>query len=76
VNAVAPGPTVTELNEEYRPVLARLTASAADGRPAVAAEVAAAVVFLASDEAAHIHGVTLPVDGGALTSWPMASAGS
>ena len=32
-----------------------------------ASEVAAAVVFLASDEASDIHGVILPVDGGALT---------
>jgi len=65
VNTIAPGPTVTELNDAYRPVLEQLTARYPDGRPGTADEVAAAVVFLASDDAAHIHGATIPVDGGA-----------
>ncbi|XUL90320.1 SDR family NAD(P)-dependent oxidoreductase [Streptomyces galilaeus] len=66
VNTIAPGPTVTELNEAIRPMLEKLTEADPAGRPATADEVAAAAVFLASDEAAHIHGITLPVDGGAL----------
>jgi cyclopentanol dehydrogenase len=34
------------------------------GRPAVPLDIAKAMLFLASDEAAFITGVTLPVDGG------------
>lgn len=67
VNAVAPGPTVTELTTERRPVLDRFTADYPARRPGTAAEVADAVVFLASDKASYIHGVILPVDGGGLT---------
>lgn len=64
VNTVAPGPTLTELNEDFRQMQESLTAGTPDQRPGTAVEVAAAVVFLASAEAAHIHGITLPVDGG------------
>jgi NAD(P)-dependent dehydrogenase (short-subunit alcohol dehydrogenase family) len=66
VNTVAPGPTLTERTERHGDVLERLTRKTPAGRPATAEEVAAAVVFLASDDAAHIHGATLPVEGGAL----------
>jgi NAD(P)-dependent dehydrogenase (short-subunit alcohol dehydrogenase family) len=66
VNTVAPGPTLTERTERHTDVLERLTRKTPAGRPATAEEVAAAVVFLASDEAAHIQGATLPVEGGAL----------
>jgi NAD(P)-dependent dehydrogenase (short-subunit alcohol dehydrogenase family) len=68
VNAVAPGPTMTEENVAFHDRLRGYAAAAPDGRPGTAAEVAAAVVFLASDAAAHIHGVTLPVDGGYLAA--------
>ena len=67
VNTVAPGPTQTELNEAAWPMLRGFSAQFPDGRPGTAAEVDAAVLFLASDDAAHIHGITLPVDGGATT---------
>jgi NAD(P)-dependent dehydrogenase (short-subunit alcohol dehydrogenase family) len=64
VNAVAPGPIATERQEQFvdhvAPVLARLPSR----RMSTPAEVAAAVVFLASDDAANIHGATLSVDGG------------
>ena len=39
-------------------------AQAPAGRVAEPEELAAAIVFLASDEASFIHGVTLAVDGG------------
>jgi NAD(P)-dependent dehydrogenase (short-subunit alcohol dehydrogenase family) len=67
VNAVVLGPTRTELNTDLEPLLTTLTANYPARRPGTAAEVAAAVVFLACDESSHIHGVLLPVDGGGLT---------
>jgi NAD(P)-dependent dehydrogenase (short-subunit alcohol dehydrogenase family) len=68
VNAVVPGPTATELNTAQMPMWEQVTASSYPARrPGTAAEVAAAVVFLAGDQASYIHGVLLPVDGGALT---------
>ncbi len=64
VNTVAPGPTLTDTNAPFHDHLRELAAGHPDGRPGTAAEVAAAVVFLASDDASHIHGATLSVDGG------------
>ncbi|MCV7378032.1 short-chain dehydrogenase [Mycobacterium alsense] len=64
VNAVAPGPIATERQDEFAdhltPVLARLPSR----RMSTPEEVAASVVFLASDDAANIHGAVLSVDGG------------
>jgi len=72
VNAVAPGPVATPL---LRPILAEKKAVSEAyaeriplGRVAEPDEIAAAILFLASDDASYISGVTLPVDGG-LTSW-------
>lgn len=65
VNAVAPGVIVTEMSAFVREaaseeILARILMKRY-GNPE---DVARAVVFLASDDAAYITGVTLPVDGG------------
>jgi NAD(P)-dependent dehydrogenase (short-subunit alcohol dehydrogenase family) len=64
VNAVAPGPIATEraleFEEHVAPVLARIPSR----RMSTPEEVAAAVVFLASGDAANIHGAILSVDGG------------
>ncbi len=64
VNAVAPGPIATErqaqFEEHVAPVLARIPSR----RMSTPAEVAASVAFLASDDAANIHGAILSVDGG------------
>jgi len=64
VNTVAPGPTVVEWSEPIRDQLKGMVASVPSGRMSEASEVAAAAVFLASDEASNIHGATIPVDGG------------
>ncbi len=64
VNAIAPGPTVTEDNAPYREHLEALTQRHPDRRPGTADEVAGLVAFLASPAADHIHGATIPIDGG------------
>ncbi|MEU0843653.1 SDR family oxidoreductase [Streptomyces sp. NPDC005962] len=64
VNTVAPGPTLTEKVAAMEEHLAPMIAGLPSRRAGTPAEVAAAVVFLASDEASQIHGATLTVDGG------------
>jgi NAD(P)-dependent dehydrogenase (short-subunit alcohol dehydrogenase family) len=64
VNTVAPGPTATELNTAAAEQLAPMIASVPSGRLSEPSEVAAVVSFLASDEASHVHGATIAVDGG------------
>ncbi|WP_267899867.1 SDR family oxidoreductase [Lentzea atacamensis] len=67
-NAIAPGGTKTGITVNADPaghgpqVLARYMGNV--GRLAEADEQAAAIVFLASDAAANINGVVLPVDNG------------
>jgi NAD(P)-dependent dehydrogenase (short-subunit alcohol dehydrogenase family) len=67
VNAVIPGFTDTPLvraiiedNEEVR----RIVSTIPMGRPGRAEEVAAVMVFLASDEASYVTGASFAVDGG------------
>jgi 3-oxoacyl-[acyl-carrier protein] reductase len=65
VNAITPGYVDTDmtsaLNEEQRKAIADAIPL---GRTGTAPEIAAAAVFLASDEAAYITGQTLRVNGG------------
>jgi NAD(P)-dependent dehydrogenase (short-subunit alcohol dehydrogenase family) len=67
VNAIAPGNIHSPMNEEFfkspeyeRAMIERTPA----GRVGVVEDVAPAVVFLASDAARYVHGVSLLVDGG------------
>ena len=67
VNAVAPGTIRTEgLANVPADVVERMRAAHPMGRLGEVAEVAEAVVFLASPRASFITGVVLPVDGGYL----------
>jgi NAD(P)-dependent dehydrogenase (short-subunit alcohol dehydrogenase family) len=66
VNAIAPGPIETEMarfahDEPTRAAYDYLVPLRRYGTPE---EIAAAAVFLASDEGAYVHGHTLNVDGG------------
>jgi glucose 1-dehydrogenase len=64
VNTVAPGATLTERTQhdpEYEATWSRITPM---GRPASVADIAHAALFLVSDQARHITGQSLVVDGG------------
>jgi len=64
VNALAPGATLTERTTQfpdYEKIWSEVTPL---GRPAYTKDIAAAAKFLISDEAKHITGQTLVIDGG------------
>ena len=64
INTIAPGATLTERttsDPDYAATWSRLTPI---GRPATPADIAEAAAFLLSDEARHITGQTLIIDGG------------
>ncbi|WP_372624414.1 SDR family NAD(P)-dependent oxidoreductase [Falsiroseomonas sp.] len=73
-NAVCPGPIETPMLRESFTQAGEAAAAREDytrqrnpmGRFGTPAEVAAAVLFLLSDEASYLNGVALPVDGGRL----------
>ena len=68
VNCVCPGPTRTGMNEEltatHPEMVKAMDQKVPMGRIGEPEEVAAAAIFLCSDEASYITGHSLPVDGG------------
>jgi NAD(P)-dependent dehydrogenase (short-subunit alcohol dehydrogenase family) len=70
VNALAPGYFESEMTGQFsddyieRSVLPRTL----EGRLGHAAELSAALIFLASDASSYVTGITLPVEGGMLTT--------
>lgn len=64
VNCIAPGATLTERTQQdegYEAVWSRITPM---GRPATVQDIAHAAVFLVSEEARHVTGQSLVIDGG------------
>jgi NAD(P)-dependent dehydrogenase (short-subunit alcohol dehydrogenase family) len=67
VNAVCPGYTRTPMTQASLldpAALASILAAIPLGRPAEAAEIAAVIAFIASDEASYVTGSAIVVDGG------------
>jgi NAD(P)-dependent dehydrogenase (short-subunit alcohol dehydrogenase family) len=65
VNCVAPGATDTPMLDAHPPErIAAIAAANPLGRIATPDDVVAAIAFLASEEAAYLTGVVLPVNGG------------
>jgi NAD(P)-dependent dehydrogenase (short-subunit alcohol dehydrogenase family) len=71
VNAVSPGPIATPLygklglsDADLKAVSASLETKVPAGRFGTPAEIASAIVFLASDESAYMLGSELAIDGG------------
>jgi len=69
VNCIAPGFFASEMTDQYpADYLETMMHRVPMGRPGEAMELAAAVVFLASDAGSYVTGAHLPVDGGLLTT--------
>jgi NAD(P)-dependent dehydrogenase (short-subunit alcohol dehydrogenase family) len=69
VNALAPGFFASEMTDHYPAgYLDQQRSRILMGRPGDPRELAAALVFLASEASAYVTGIVLPVEGGLLTS--------
>jgi NAD(P)-dependent dehydrogenase (short-subunit alcohol dehydrogenase family) len=64
VNTVAPGATLTPGNEASRAQLDAMTAGTPAGVVVRPEDIAKGVLYVVSDDAAMVHGITLDVDGG------------
>jgi 3-oxoacyl-[acyl-carrier protein] reductase len=70
VNAISPGVIGTEGNASSQTILEQMVARTPGGRIGLPSEIGDAAVFLASDEAAYVHGATIAIDGGAGGTYP------
>ena len=70
VNSVSPGVTRTPVNDGDDEVTRRMVAGTPAGRTGRPEDIAAAVAWLVSSDAAFLHGVDVPVDGGILSTRP------
>ncbi|MFJ2393717.1 SDR family NAD(P)-dependent oxidoreductase [Streptomyces sp. NPDC087843] len=70
VNTVAPGATLTPGNEQARAALDAMTATTPAGVVVRPDDIAKGVLYLAGDDAAMVHGITLYVDGGISATRP------
>jgi meso-butanediol dehydrogenase / (S,S)-butanediol dehydrogenase / diacetyl reductase len=71
VNAVCPSLTITGMTQgmaKDKKLMAKFMERMPIGRVAMPADIAAVIAFLASDDAAFVTGVNLPVDGGVTAS--------
>ncbi|MBB5059322.1 meso-butanediol dehydrogenase/(S,S)-butanediol dehydrogenase/diacetyl reductase [Granulicella aggregans] len=71
INAVNPSLTSTEMTADFEnnePLVAKFKDRLPIGRGAKPEEVASVIAFLASEDAAFVNGVNLPVDGGITAS--------
>ncbi|MES1943070.1 short-chain dehydrogenase/reductase SDR [Salinisphaera sp. PC39] len=69
VNALAPGFFASEMTDQFDPdYVERLKPRILAGRFGDTEELAAALLFLASDAGGYVTGITLPVEGGILTT--------
>lgn len=70
VNALAPGFFASEMSDsmDRNHVETQILPRVLAGRLGVQAELAAALIFLVSDAGSYVTGITLPVDGGVLTT--------
>ena len=72
-NLIAPATIRTRVWDDQPGELERLRAMYPLGRVGTPEDIAAAAAFLASDDAAWITGITLPIDGGLLAAGPLRS---
>nr|WP_231747302.1 SDR family oxidoreductase [Auraticoccus cholistanensis] len=75
INLVAPGTIRTRVWDHQPDRMERLAQSYPLGRIGEPEDIAAAVAYLASDDASWVTGISLPVEGGALAAGPYAWRG-
>lgn len=71
VNTVSPGATLTPGNEQSRDMMDQMTTRTPAGAVVLPEDIARGVLYLVSDDASMVHGVTLYVDGGISSTYGM-----